>query len=274
MVTAEHTPTAEITRLDRPTFAALLERAVSEPGMIARAYSAFHAFSVGNQLLAAMQCAERGLPLGPLASFQAWKGKGRHVRRGERALWLWMPLACKRTVTQDDGTDATELVTRFALKPHWFVYAQTEGRELEAPAIPEWDRARALSALDVAEIPFDLPDGNVQGFARGRAIALNPLAAMPAKTTFHELAHVLLGHTAETVSDGTTLPRNLREVEAECVALLCTESLGLAGAEFCRGYVQHWLRGDRIPEASAGRVFKVADQILRAGRAAAVAEAA
>ena len=56
---------------DRPTFAALLEAAVSQPGTIARAYSAFHSFSLGNQLLAAMQCAERGLPLGPLASFQA-----------------------------------------------------------------------------------------------------------------------------------------------------------------------------------------------------------
>src|SRR5262249_32314907 len=121
---------------DRPTFASLLEAAVSQPGVIARAYSAFHSFSFGNQLLAAMHCAERGVPVGALASFQAWKGKGRHVKRGERALWLWMPLTCKRTVTQDDGTEETELVTRFALKPHWFVYAQTGGRELAPAPIP------------------------------------------------------------------------------------------------------------------------------------------
>ena len=264
-----------VARIDhRPTFAALLESAVTEPGSIARAYSAFHGFSLGNQLLAAQQCGERGLPLGPLASFQAWKGKGRHVRRGERALWLWMPLTMRRLVTRDDGTEETETFTRFALKPHWFVYAQTEGREMPAPVLPEWDRARALAALDVAEVPFDLPDGNTLGFARGRSIAINPVNPMPAKTTFHELGHVLLGHTEQTVSDGAALPRNLREVEAESVALLCTESLGLAGAEFCRGYVQHWLRGERIPEASAGRIFKVADQILRAGRPAVAADAA
>src|SRR5262249_9423620 len=161
---------------DRPTFASLLKAAVSQPGAIARAYSAFHSFSVGNQLLAAMQCAERGLPLGPLASFQAWKGKGRHVTSGERALWLWMPLTCSAALTQAAGTEETQSVTRFALKPHWFVYAQTDGRELAPAPIPEWDRARALAALEIAEIPFDLPDGNVQGFARGRAIALNPLA--------------------------------------------------------------------------------------------------
>src|SRR2546425_3245640 len=254
---------------NRPTFAALLESAVREPGTIARAYFAFHSFSLGNQLLAAMQCGERGLPLGPLASFQTWKQKGRHVKRGERALWLWMPLTCKRTVANDDGTEDTETFTRFALKPHWFVYAQTEGREMPAPTIPEWKRDRALTALDVQEIPFDLPDGNTLGFARGRSIAINPVNPMPAKTTFHELGHVLLGHTGESaMTEGADLPRNLREVEAESVALLCTESLGLDGAEFCRGYIQRWLRGQTIPEASAARVFKAADQIIRAGRAA------
>jgi hypothetical protein len=264
----------ESTALPRPTFAALLESAVTTPGVISRAYSAFHSFSVGNQLLAAMQCAERRLPLGPLASFQAWKQKGRHVRRGERALWLWMPITVKRPVARHDGTEEIMTVTRFALKPHWFVYAQTEGRKLEQAPIPEWDRTRALAALDVSEIPFDLVEGNVQGFARGRSIAVSPLAAMPHKTTFHELGHVLLGHTGETVSDRAELSRNLREVEAECVALLCTESLGLPGAECCRGYVQHWLRGESIPEASAARIFKAADAILRAGRSAAVSEAA
>src|SRR5215471_4835941 len=152
MVTPERTAVSDIVRIDnRPTHASLLEAAVSQPGVIARAYSAFHSFSLGNQLLAAMQCAERGLPLGPLASFQAWKQKGRHVKRGERALWLWMPLTCKRTIAQDDGTEDIEIVTRFALKPHWFVYAQTEGREIPSVPIPEWDRSRALAALEIAE---------------------------------------------------------------------------------------------------------------------------
>jgi hypothetical protein len=39
----------------------LLVRAVSEPGTISTAYTAFHGDSIGNQLLALMQCAERGI---------------------------------------------------------------------------------------------------------------------------------------------------------------------------------------------------------------------
>ena len=91
---------------------------------------------------------------------------------------------------------------------------------------------------------------------------------MPHKTRFHELAHVLLGHTSEgTLNDGEQTPRNLRECEAESVALLCCAALNLPGVEFSRGYIQSWWgAGNPIPERSAQRILKVANQILVAGR--------
>src|SRR5439155_23976619 len=90
----------------------------------------------------------------------------------------------------------------------------------------------------------------------------------------HELAHIVLGHTAEAeagLSDSDDItPRSLREVEAEAVGLVCLEALGLPGADLSRGYIQHWndRRGaEPIPERSAQRIFKAADQILKAGTA-------
>jgi hypothetical protein len=74
------------------------------------------------------------------------------------------------------------------------------------------------------------------------------------------------------MSDTEYTPKNLREAEAESVALICCESLGLPGAEFCRGYIQNWLNGDVIPEKSAQKIFHAADQILRAGRVSDVGE--
>lgn len=146
--------------------------------------------------------------------------------------------------------------------------AQTDGAEIESVPNPTWDAARALSALDVIEVPFDATNGNVLGFARERSIAINPVNPMPHKTRFHELAHVLLGHTAEGVqADGEITPRNLRECEAEAVALLCLAALDLPGVECSRGYIQSWWgAGNPIPERSAQRVLKAADQILRAGQ--------
>jgi hypothetical protein len=119
----------------------------------------------------------------------------------------------------------------------------------------------------VTEVAFDTTDGNVLGFARGRSIAVSPLNPMPFKTTVHELAHVLLGHTTEgDQADSEHTPRNLKECEAEAVALLCCAALDLPGVECCRGYIQSWWGlGNPIPERSAQRVLKVADQILKAG---------
>src|SRR4051812_22218963 len=81
----------------------------------------------------------------------------------------------------------------------------------------------ALATLAIEQIPFDDLDGNTQGYATARKVAISPVAAMPHKTLFHDLAHVILGHTAEgSLNDGSDrTPRSLREVEAECVALLC-----------------------------------------------------
>ena len=79
----------------------------------------------------------------------------------------------------------------------------------------------------------------------------------------------MLGHTSEAdFNDTERTLKNLREVEAEAVALLCCEALDLEGSEFCRGYIQDWLkRGNEsaIPEKSAQKILKAADQILKAG---------
>jgi hypothetical protein len=267
-----------------PQFSDLLSRALTEPGVISRAYSAFHGYSLGNQLLALVQCAERGIPPGPIATFMGWKDKGRYVRKGEKAIVLCVPVTCKRTRSADPSTaDSPEpssethvdTFTRFVYRPHWFVLSQTDGQDVEPLSMPAWDGPTALAALGIVEMPFTSTDGNCQGYARQRTIAVSPVAALPDKTRFHELAHVVLGHTAEAeagVTDSELTPRSLREVEAEAVALVCLEALGLPGAEHCRGYIQHWneRRGaEPIPERSAQRIFKAADQILKAGTAGA-----
>lgn len=215
-----------------------LKRGGDEPGFIHEAYSRFHNYSLGKQLLALFQCFQRGIQPGPLATFPKWKELGRHVKKGEKALILCMPLACKRTKTvkADDGTEQEEefAYTHFTYKAHWFVLAQTDGAEYQPAALPEWNEETALSALNVQRIDFTMLDGNAQGYAQpGRKLAVSPVAALPHKTLFHELGHVILGHCEEKdFSESKITPRDVREVEAEAIALLCCESLGLPGAEF------------------------------------------
>ena len=69
-------------------FLAILQEALTQPGIVNAAYRAFHNYSICNQLLAAMQLTAKGLPLTPIASFNAWREKVASLKRGER------PSAC------------------------------------------------------------------------------------------------------------------------------------------------------------------------------------
>ena len=280
MPASRDAPSGHAARAAPPAeWSALLVDAVNKPGVISSAYSRFWEYSVGNQLLAMFQCSLRRLELGPINTFGGWLNLGRHVRKGEKAITLCMPITVTRKRETGElviGGDQAERqpetirVTRFIYKPHWFVLCQTDGDAFTPPPIPHWDERTALHVLSVDRVPFTNPNGNVQGYASAeRQVAVSPIATLPHKTLFHELAHVLLGHTEELrhlVDGHERTPTNLREVEAEAVALICCESLGMTGVEFCRGYIQHWLGKDQIPERSAQRIFKAADAILRAGR--------
>ena len=259
---------------EHATWGELLRDAVEKPGRMLEAYSAFYNYSFGNALLAFEQCIRRDLQPGPLNTYRGWLEKKRYVRKGEKGITLCMPMPFKRTVQADDTQDETaepKTCYAFRFRAYWFVLAQTEGEETRIPPIPGFEIETALRTLDITRTSFEEMNGNIQGFANGREIAVNPLAALPHKTTFHEIAHIVLGHTTtERLVDSEQTARHIREVEAESVALICCETLGLEGAEFCRGYIQHWLKTEKeIPNQSAARIFAAATSILKAGSPAA-----
>lgn len=262
----------------RVSWQSLLHEAVTQPGTLHEGYSRFWNYSIGNQILAMIQCRSRGLQPGPLATFERWKQLGRHVKKGEQALVLCMPITLKAKdwdqkraeggSSAGHGENFSGARTVFVYKKRWFVLSQTEGKEYEPEPIPEWDRDAALVALGIQEEPFSMLDGNCQGYAtKDRKIAVSPVAVLPHKTFFHEVAHIVLGHIgADPMTDGEKLTRSLQEVEAEAVALICCETLGLPGEEEARGYIQHWLGQEREGvDRMSIRIFFAADKVLKMG---------
>lgn len=285
---------SHLTERFAPQWSDLLRRAVEEPGLISEAYSRFHGYSLGNRFAALLQCQERGLEPGPISTFHGWRRLGYTVQEGEHAISLCMPLkgtlarekaASPESVGRQDDPqpdprqpdiEEIEYIRAFVWKPHWFVLAQTQPLDpdnvqpLPVPTLHGWDKAQALAALNIQELPFAELDGNAQGYAQGQGVAVSPLAVFPYKTLFHEMAHVVLGHTTANGSnallvDTESLSRSTVEVEAEGTALLLLDTLDLPGQEYARGYIQHWLEGEAIPEKSAQRIFGAADRILSAG---------
>ena len=258
---------------DPPGFAQLLADAVSLPGVVSHCYELFHAYSVGNQLAAWAQCLRRGIALGPIHTFAGWLSVNRHVKRGEKALVLCMPVTWKPKSRLTDPADDTpaelpSLRRAFVWRANWFTLSQTEGADYRPLCVPQWDEVRALSSLTIERVSFAHADGNVQGYACERKVAVSPIAHQAHRTLMHEVAHVVLGHTSQSsLADGSErTPRDLREVEAEATAYLVCQSLQLDDGVFSRGYLQHWLGKHAIDDRTARRVFHAADQILRAGR--------
>ncbi|MGS0757070.1 ArdC-like ssDNA-binding domain-containing protein, partial [Roseateles sp. GG27B] len=221
-----------------------------------------------------------------VASFNTWREKGRFVKKGEKAISLFMPINVKRrgdkaegqckgkdagegARAEDGGIEGSGTFSLFMLRPHWFSLDQTEGAEFIAESVvPTWDAATAMAALDIVEVPFQLLQGNCLGYASARSIAISPLNPLKHKTRFHEMAHVVLGHTATgDMQDDETLTRQVEEAEAEGVAYLLCALLDLPGQAESRSYIQGWRQGAALPEKSAKRIFGAADRIMKAGQA-------
>ncbi|MEO8921820.1 MAG: ImmA/IrrE family metallo-endopeptidase, partial [Caldimonas sp.] len=157
----------------------------------------------------------------------------------------------------------------FIMRANWFSLEQTEGAEFVPEiVVPSWDAATALGALGIVEEPFQSVQGNVLGYATTKgSIAISPLNPLKHKTRFHEMAHIVLGHTEEAaMTDTPATPRDIREAEAEGVAYILCALLDLPGQAESRHYIQSWLDGRELPEKSARKVFGAADRIMKAGQ--------
>ena len=268
----------------KPNLMGLLCEALERPGFVSGAYSMFHHYSFSNALWVAKQMEERGQAIGPVATFKRWLDLGRRVKKGEKALCMYMPVSTKPQADTEGAAgeqDGDEPGRRmfFVARHNWFSLGQTEVREGghdNSNALAEtadWSADRALRALDITREDFQCTDGNMQGYATPnmRRIAISPLAQLPQKTTFHEIAHVLLHAGEERLVDGAELGQALREVEAEATAYLCCAVLGLHGLDESRGYIQSWMAraatGD-LAERHARRIFSAVERILRAGKPA------
>jgi hypothetical protein len=213
----------------------------------------------------------------PVASFNRWKSLGRHVVRGARAKEVIVPvLVHGPEISGPSAEDETlqekrERVARligFKLVRGVFALSDTEGKDLPPAPVPGWDLQKALDKLGIREVPFEGMNGNVQGYSRGLEFAINPVAVDRRKTVAHELGHIVLGHTTHYDLD---MHRGMREFEAEATAYLFMNEVGLLDEETAahsRGYVQHWLDGERPDDKSIQRVFRATEAILRAGRTA------
>lgn len=256
----------------KPDWPGLLEAALTIEGSVGNSFNRLYRYSLGNLAFLMYQ----GVSPQPIATYKRWSELGRQVKRGSKAREIIRPI----TVTLKDQLDDQgnpKKITRFKPVRAIFPIEDTEGEPLPEIELPEWSRTRAMGALGLTEVKFDLFDGNIAGYSVGRNIAINPTAKHPEQTWFHEAGHIVAGHTEPGTMEQYAAHRGVFEYEAEGSAYLAMNELECLTEEVAtvtRGYLQGWMRGQKPTDQSVRKVFKTADTIIDAGRPKAEEQAA
>jgi hypothetical protein len=209
------------------------------------AMARFHSYSFGNIMAIARQrpTATR------VAGLRAWNELGRYVRKGEKGIQILAPMIGQRRRRDADeqepnSTDAKPAPMLIGFRAVYvFDIGQTEGQEL-----PEFDRTiigeiggqrdRLIAFLVAQNIKLEFNEkiAPALGVSYGGKIAILPgqSKAEEFTTLVHETAHELL-HRAER---RTFTTQAIRETEAEAVAFIVGQGVGLEMGTASSDYIQ------------------------------------
>jgi len=226
----------------------------------------FHRYSLGNVLLIMAQKPDAS----HVAGFNTWKSFGRFVKAGEKGIAILAPMMLKNEESEtpkQEGDKDEEKSIRFRVV-YVFDVTQTDGEPLPEFAKVTGDpgdyseRLKGLVRQLSIELEYSDQLGGALGVSRGGKIALKE-GLDPSQeftTLVHELAHEIL-HKGDERKGST---KTSRELEAEAVAFVVAQAIGLDTGTASSDYIQLY-RGDKEQlTQSLDAVRKAASLILEA----------
>jgi antirestriction protein ArdC len=244
--------------LDR--LAALLDAGHSDQlTALLKTMGRFHRYSFNNICLITNQypAATR------VAGFHTWLALGRCVRKGEKGIAILAPIVRRRDAS---GQDDEKHVTGFRAA-HVFDVSQTDGNPLPEPSTATGDPGARTAMLRQAILSQGIAieeSGDLCG-ALGTSVGgrIQILVGLAPAEEFvvlvHEFAHELLHRSPDRPAS-----RDTRELEAEAVAFVVGDAIGLGVSQSSRDYI-HLYQGDREALVSSlGRIRRAAATILAA----------
>jgi antirestriction protein ArdC len=227
--------------------------------------SRFSKYSLANQLLIYVQRPTATKVFG----FHTWLRQGYSVRKGEKGIAIYAPVRFRTDSDTNTDDDMTSRPTRFRVA-YVFDISQVEAinapvddsSAITTPAAPLacLDALKAFVTAQQIQIAYvHLPPGNL-GSTDGKCItlALGQEPHMEFATLVHETTHALLHFTGER-PDLTT-----RETEAEAVAWLVCEQLGLPDTDLSIDYIRAYRGTPDTLTSSLDRIRTTAQRIVAA----------
>jgi antirestriction protein ArdC len=203
----------------------------------------FHRYSLGNIMLIRTQRKNATR----VAGFRTWNKLGRFVKKGEKGIFVLAPIIRRKS----ESSERLEVKESETPVGFWavcvFDISQTDGQDLPSIARVSGEprQYRERLAIFVRKLGIVLEYSEdiapALGASSGGKITLLPRQE-PAEefvTLAHELAHELM-HRAERRS---TISKRVRETEAEAVAFVLSQAIGLEAASAAKDYIELY-RGD------------------------------
>jgi antirestriction protein ArdC len=230
---------AELTSKAVEELASALEAGRSEAlTQYLAAIARFHKYSMHNVMLIALQKPDAT----HVAGFHRWRKLGRHVRRGEKGIAIFAPILRRKKEPGDDTQDRVEEALLGYRTCAVFDVSQTEGRPLASIGRVQGD-ARQYGEKLVAytlslgiRLEYSRSIAPARGISEGGKITLLPELdpAEHAAVLAHELAHEILHHQPRRAATTKTV----RETEAEAVAHVVCQAIGLETGTASADYIQ------------------------------------
>ena len=221
--------------------------------------SNFHSYSVNNSILIFSQNPEASI----VAGFNKWKSLKRNVKKGEKSIKILAPL-----IKKIKNEDEEESVLNGFRIVSVFDVSQTEGEDLPTlcdeltEEVKEYEtlfnKIKSITSLPIEFKPLEnckgyySPDENIIAIKEGMS------ESQTIKTLVHELAHSIL-------HKNTKKNRATAEVEAESVAYVVCNQLGIDTSDYSFEYLASWSSGKDLKElkSSLSVIQKTADGIIK-----------
>lgn len=242
----------------------------------------FHNYSFNNSMLIHMQKPEASY----VAGYKTWETMDRHVKKGEKGISILAPCPykvkkpieifdpktgqIKRDSQGNPITEEKEVQYASFRAISIFDISQTEGKTLPELAkvlqgeIPDYT-VLMDSVRDVAPAPIrfeewdKLKKGHYDLVDKEIVIKSGMSELQTVKTAIHETAHSILHKDKAHVKDSATM-----EVEAESVAFVVCQHLGLDTSDYSFGYLAGWSSNKELPElkSSLQTIQKTAHELI------------
>lgn len=228
----------------------------------------FHDYSVNNIILIMMQKPDATF----VAGYKAWQTKfNRQVRKGEKSLTIIAPCPHKKKIIDDNGEERDIIWNSFRTVSV-FDISQTDGEEIPS-YINKLDGDvnnfeilfKKLQEVSPVKVIIDDIKGNANGYFRDAENVIVVKKGMSEqqtiKTTVHEIAHAFL-HNKD--GEEYEADRQTREVQAESIAYVVCNMLGLDTAEYSFGYIAGWSKDKEAEELNKSMevIRKTANMII------------